>query len=201
MPPIVIPIYFDYASTLCYVAWRIVGELEPELGFRALWKGVPIALRDHRAKAGRRLGELERQKVLMVSAETGISVAPPAQWVDSSAALEGAEVARDAGAFREYHDTIFHAAFEEGIDIADLQVLESVARKTGIDSARFRAALQTHQMAPRIEEYRREADEFSALGYPTFILGDYPLIGIQPIATMRQVITRFIRQRRAEPQA
>jgi protein-disulfide isomerase len=56
-------------------------------------------------------------------------------------------------------------------------------------------------MAARIEEYRREADEFSALGYPTFILGDYPLIGIQPIATMRQVITRFIRQRQAEPQA
>ena len=125
----------------------------------------------------------------------------PAQWIDSSAALEGAEVARDAGAFRKYHDTIFQAAFEEGIDIGDLRVLDSIARKSGIDSARFRSALQTHQMAPRIEEYRREADEFSALGYPTFILGDYPLIGIQLIATMRQVISRFIRQRRAEPQA
>jgi len=201
MPPIAIPIYFDYASTLCYVAWRIVGELEPELGFRALWKGVPIALRDHRARAGRALGELERQKVLMVSAETGISVAPPARWMDSRAALEGAEVARDAGAFREYHDRIFHAAFEEGVDIADLEVLESIARNSGIDSARFRGALQTPRLAPRFEEYRREADEFSALGYPTFILGDYPLIGIQPIATMRQVITRFIRQRRTEPQA
>ena len=201
MPPITIPIYFDYASTLCYVAWRIVSELEPELGFEALWKGVPIALRDHRARAGRALGELERQKVLMVSAETGVSVAPPARWIDSSAALEGAEVARDAGVFRQYHDAIFHLAFEKGVDIADLQVLESIARNSGLDPAWFRAALQTHQMAPRIEEYRREADEFSALGYPTFILGDYPLIGIQPIATMRQVITRFIRQRQTEPQA
>jgi len=201
MPPITIPIYFDYASTLCYVAWRIVNELEPELGFQPLWKGVPIALRDHRAKAGRALGERERQKVLMVSAETGISVAPPTRWMDSSAALEGAEVARDAGAFREYHDTIFRAAFEEGFDIADLQVLESIARKSGLDPGRFCAALQTHQMAARLEGYRREADEFSALGYPTFILGDYPLTGIQPIATMRQVLGRFIRQRQTEPQA
>src|SRR5215831_7737971 len=129
MARIVVPVYFDYASTLCYVAWRIVRELEPELGFQALWKGVPIALRDHRAKAGRTLGELERQKVLMVSAETGISVAPPAQWIDSSAALEGAEVARDAGVFREYHDTIFHAAFEDRIEISDHQVLEAIARE------------------------------------------------------------------------
>jgi len=53
-----IPIYFDYASTLCYIAWRIVTPLEDELGFEALWKGVPIAARDFRAKPGRVLGRI-----------------------------------------------------------------------------------------------------------------------------------------------
>src|SRR6202041_1189178 len=72
-----IPIYFDYASTLCYIAWRIVTPLEDELGFEALWKGVPMAARDFRAKPGRVLGEGERQKVLFVAAETGVRVAPP----------------------------------------------------------------------------------------------------------------------------
>ena len=199
--PITIPIYFDYASTLCYIAWRIVRELEAELGFEAMWKGVPIALRDHRAKAGRTLGELERQKVLMVAAETGIPVAPPSQWIDSTAALEGSEVARDAGVFRAYHDAIFRAAFEDRVDIAQPAVLDALAARAGLDVARFRAAVDSRAMAARIEDYRREADEFSALGYPTFILGDYPLIGIQPIATMRQVIARFMQQRTSEPQA
>ena len=83
-----IPIYFDYASTLCYIAWRIVTPLEDELGFEALWKGVPIAARDFRAKPGRVLGERERQKVLFVAAETGIRVAPPPSWIDSTAALK-----------------------------------------------------------------------------------------------------------------
>ena len=199
--PISIPIYFDYASTLCYIAWRIVHELEAELGFEAMWKGVPIALRDHRAKAGRTLGELERQKVLMVAAETGIPVAPPSQWIDSTAALEGSEVARDAGVFRAYHDAVFRAAFEDRSDIAQPAVLDALAERAGLDAAQFRAVLESRAMAPRIEAYRREADEFSALGYPTFILGDYPLIGIQPIATMRQVIARFMQQRTSEPQA
>ncbi len=201
MSRIVIPIYFDYASTLCYVAWRIVRELEAELGFEAMWKGVPIMLRDGRAKPGRKLGDLERQKVLMVAAETGIAVAPPEQWIDSTPALEGSEIARDAGSFSVYHDAVFRAGFEERIDIAQGDVLEAIATRAGIDPDRFRAELEARRMAPRIEAHRREADEFSALGYPTFILGDYPLIGIQPIDTMRQVIARFIRQRETEPHA
>ena len=198
---VVIPIFFDYASTLCYVAWRIVRELEPELNFEALWKGVPIAVRDHRAKAGRALGPAERQKIATVAAETGVVVAPPAQWIDSTNALEGSELAREAGAFRSYHERVFRAAFEERRDIADLRVLEQIAAEAGIERTSFRARLASREMAPKIEEHRREADQFSALGYPTFILGDFPLTGIQPIETMRMLLGRFIEQRQSEPQA
>jgi len=201
MPAILVPIYFDYASTLCYIAWRIVRELEPELGFEALWKGIPISLRDYRTKAGRELGAIERQKVLTVIAETGIPVAPPAQWLDSVAALEGAELAREAAVFRLYHEAVFRAAFEQRRDIARLEVLGEIAERAGMDRARFQADIESRRMAPRIEEHRREADRFSALGYPTFILGDFPLTGIQPIDTMRMVLRRFISQRLAEPQA
>jgi predicted DsbA family dithiol-disulfide isomerase len=196
-----IPIYFDYASTLCYIAWRIVTPLEDELGFEALWKGVPIAARDFRAKPGRVLGERERQKVLFVAAETGVRVAPPPSWIDSTLALNGSEVARDAGVFAAYHDAVFRAAFDEGADIADRGVLEAIAERAGIERAEFRAALDRDAIAARIADNQREADEFSALGYPTFILGDFPMIGIQPIESMRLLLGRFIRQRAEEPQA
>jgi len=196
-----IPIYFDYASTLCYIAWRIVTPLEDELGFEALWKGVPIATRDFRAKPGRILGERERQKVLFVAAETGVRVAPPSSWIDSIPALQGSEIARDAGAFRAYHDAVFRAAFDDGADIADRKVLDAIAERAGIDRSKFRATLDSGAMSARLDEHKREADEFSALGYPTFILGDFPMIGIQPIESMRLLLGRFIRQRSGEPQA
>lgn len=196
-----IPIFFDYASTLCYIAWRIVTPLEQELGFEALWKGVPIASRDFGAKPGRVLGERERQKVLLVAAETGIRVVPPPSWIDSTLALQGSEVERDAGVFSAYHGAVFRAAFDEGANIADRDVLDAIAIRSGIDRARFREALDSGAMAERIEQHKREADEFSALGYPTFILGDFPMIGIQPIDSMRMLLGRFIRQRTTEPQA
>ena len=196
-----IPIFFDYASTLCYIAWRIVTPLEDELGFEALWKGVPIASRDYRAKPGRVLGERERQKVLSVAAETGIRVAPPASWIDSTLALQGSEVARDAGMFRAYHDSVFRAAFDDGADVSDRRVLETIADRAGIDRGKFRDALDMDAMTERLEHHKREADEFSALGYPTFMLGDFPMIGIQPIESMRMLLGRFLQKRAGEPQA
>ncbi|HEY2665091.1 MAG TPA: DsbA family protein [Candidatus Binataceae bacterium] len=195
----VIPIYFDYASTLCYVAWRIITQIEAELPIEPWWKGVPIRLRDHRAKGGRDLQPAERQKVLLVAAETGIPVVPPNRWLDSDAALQGAELAREAGAFGVYHDAVFRAAFEERLDIGELELLGDIAQRLGLDRAQFLADLRDQRMAARIEANRREADDFSALGYPTFMLGDFPLIGIQPIETMRLLIRRFIDQRAGDP--
>lgn len=196
-----IPIFFDYASTLCYIAWRIVSPLEDELGFTALWKGVPIAMRDHRAKPGRILADREREKVLIVAAETGVAVSPPSAWPDSNAAIEGSEFARDAGRFRPFHDAVFRAVFEEHRDIGDRAVLEDIAIAVGLDIDAFRAALEASTMRPRIEKNRAQADSFSALGYPAFILGDFPLIGIRPIDSMRLILGRYIRMRTAEPGA
>lgn len=107
MPKVIVPIYFDYASTLCYIAWRIIGQLEAELGFNALWKGVPIALRNIRSRPGRPLEELELRKIRDVVAETGVAVEPPPRWLNSARALEGSELAREAGLFTAFHDGSF----------------------------------------------------------------------------------------------
>lgn len=149
---IVIPIYFDYASTLCYIAWRIVRELEPELGFEALWKGVPISLRDLRSRGGLGLEPLERQKITMVAAETAIPVTPPNRWLDSRAALEGAELAREAGAFAAYHEAVFRAAFEQRIDIGRDELLGDLAVQAGLDRQAFLADLRGGRMAARVAE-------------------------------------------------
>src|SRR5260370_41861649 len=122
MSQIVIPIYFDYASTLCYVAWRIVGQLEPELGFTALWKGVPIALRNYRTRPGLPLGPLELETIRNVAAETGIAVEPPARWRDSDKARQRSELARHAGALAAGREAALRAAFEQQAEIGAVAV-------------------------------------------------------------------------------
>jgi len=198
---VVIPIFFDYASSLCYIAWRITGQLRSELPIEPLWKGVPITLRDRRVHPGRELVPADKAKVASVSAETGIAVDPPPRWLDSTAALQGAELARRAGAFDAYHDAVFRAAFESRLDIGRLDVLADAAERAGMDPAGFRADIESSTMVERLNQHKREADEFSAIGYPTFLLGDFPLIGIQPVETMRLLLKRFIELRAQEPGA
>jgi len=94
---------------------------------------------------------------------------------------------------------VFKAAFEDRSEIGDVKLLAAIAREIGMDAARFVDDLERGRMAPRIAENRREADEFSALGFPTFMLGDFPLTGIQPKETMRMLFGRYIARRMAEP--
>jgi predicted DsbA family dithiol-disulfide isomerase len=78
-------------------------------------------------------------------------------------------------------------------------VLAEIAARTGLDRDHFAEGLRSRRMEGRIAEHKAEADRCSALGYPPFILGDFPLIGIQPIATMRLLLRRFIDQRSQNP--
>src|SRR5271156_3806100 len=162
MPKIVIPVYFDYASTLCYIAWRIVGQLERELGFTALWKGVPIALRSYRSRPGLPLGPLELGRIQSVAAETGVAVEPPARWLDSDKALPGSELAREAEAFAAYHEAGFRAAFEQRADIRDRPVGGAVPPRAGLKPPPSGHQSQRGGRAQQIAANKAEADRFSA---------------------------------------
>jgi predicted DsbA family dithiol-disulfide isomerase len=201
MARISIPIYFDYASTLCYIAWRIVGELRFELDFEPLWKGVPIWWRSRASRPGSSLGAIERAKIAGVIAETGVHVSPPPSWVDTEAALMGSELARQAGAFDMFHDGIFRGLFEDGVDVSDPDRLAEIAAAAGMDHGVFRRGIEERSTMLRLRENKAEADHFSALGYPTFMLGEFPLTGIQPKETMRLLLARFLTQRQSLPQA
>ena len=106
--------YFDFASTLCYVAHRVFGEMGPELeslGIELDW--VPLDLAE---LAGWRRG-VEVEPVRLANAERvveehGIEVAPLRVWPDSRAANAAALVlARtpQEAAFRARRARVPHA--------------------------------------------------------------------------------------------
>lgn len=201
MDSIVVPIYFDYASTLCYIAWRIIGELRLELDFEPFWKGVPIRWRSHSSRPGNALGPIEWAKIAGVITETGVQVVPPGRWIDSDAALMGSELAREACVFDAFHDLAFRHAFELRRDISHLDCLSEIAAAAGMQVDNFQDAIQRRLTMAQLRANKSEADQFCAIGYPSFVLGEFPLIGIQPKETMRLLLSRFITQRRSESQA
>lgn len=198
MANVIIPIYYDYASSLCYVAKKVMEQLAGQLEVELLWKGVQISRRHPGWKNGEMIGDEARGKIFRVARETGVTVRVPARWLDSASALEGAEFARKQGKFPAYHDAVFAAAFEEGRDIGDLSLVLSLAERIGLSTATLEQALRAGTFTERIKETEAEATTFGVVGYPTFLLGAFPLIGIQPAETMRLLIQRYIEQARKQ---
>jgi predicted DsbA family dithiol-disulfide isomerase len=198
MAKVIVPVYYDYASSLCYVAKKVMEQLRDTLNVELLWKGVQISRRHQGWKNGEMLGDEARGKIFRVARETGVALRVPERWVDSSYALEGAEFACQCGKFAVYHDRIFAALFEEGRDIGDLSTLLEVAESIGLAANELEQALKTGALTPQVKATEAEAATFGVVGYPTFMLGEFPLIGIQPAETMRLLIQRYVDQKQKQ---
>lgn len=193
---IVVPVYFDYASSLCYVAWRIVAVLDAELDVAFDWRGVMIAAQYPAWKPGDRIREEIRVNIERVAHEADVTLRIPERWLDSRAALEGAVFAAQHGCAAAFHDGIFRAAYEHGEDIADKRVLIHIAAASGLPVGSFMEHIATRRAAPWLAATLEEARAHGISGYPTFLLGEFPLIGVQPYATMKQLIARHLEHSR-----
>ncbi len=198
MPNVVIPIYYDYASSLCYVAKKVMEQLEGQLEIELVWKGVQVSRRHPGWKNGEMIGDEAKGKIFRVARETGVTLRVPERWLDSAYALEGAEFARERGKFAAYHNAIFAAVFEESKDIGDLLTLLGLAERVGLAVAALEQALKAGTFTACVKETEAEAATFGVVGYPTFMLGAFPLIGIQPAETMRLLLQRYIDQTRKQ---
>ena len=198
MSNLIVPIYYDYASSLCYVAKKVMEQLQAKLAIELLSKGVQISRRHQGWKNGEMIGDEAKGKIFRVARETGIELRVPDRWLDSSYALEGGEFAREHGKFDDYHDRVFAAVFEEGQDIGDLPILLSLTESIGLPASKLESALKTGTLTGQIKANEAEAATFGVAGYPTFMLGEFPLIGIQPAETMRLLIQRYIDQKQKQ---
>lgn len=192
MANVIIPIYYDYASSLCYVAKKVMDQLQGKLEIELLWKGVQISRRHEGWKNGEMIGDEAKGKIFRIAKETGITLQVPDHWLDSAAALEGAEFAREHGKFNEYHQAVLKAVFEDGKDIGDLPTLIGIADSVGLSRSELQRSLEAGTFTAHVKETESEAATFNVVGYPTFMLGTFPLIGIQPAETMRLLIQRYI---------
>jgi predicted DsbA family dithiol-disulfide isomerase len=186
--------YYDFASMLCYVAHRVLGDMAAELeslGIELEW--TPLDLADlcswprRVPVAPERLANARR-----VAAEHGVAVTPLPVWPDSrdanAVALTLARTPREA-AFRE---RVFTAVFEERRELDRPGVLESLMRDVGVSVE----ARRLDKARDELEFRTRVAAEEDVTGAPTLMLDDFPFGGIQSRETTYLVLGRWAKRKR-----
>lgn len=198
MQRIQIPVRYDYASTICFVAHRVMERVGAELdtlGVDLVWEPIDLALlmgwpRGH-SMEGRR-----RDNALRVAEELDVAVRMPLHWIDSRPSMAVSLVL--AGTAREptWRERVWTAIHEEGRDPGPPTEVERLARDLGL-------ALEVDALAARraeLEERTREAAEQGVTSLPCFMLAGLPFGGIQQDATMLRLLGRYAKRvRETEP--
>jgi len=191
---IVVPALYDVASTVAYVAHRVLGGMEPELselGIALAWQPVDLA-RILRLPRGAPIPEERRANALRVARELGVPVRAPAVWLDSRRAHAALLVLQGDPRAAALRERVFSAVFEEGRDPGAPGALEALAAELGI-------ALDPAALARAVDELEVRtalAEEDGVTGVPTLMLDGWPLGGIQTPETMRLLLARWVARRR-----
>jgi predicted DsbA family dithiol-disulfide isomerase len=191
-----VPVLYDFASTLCYVAHRVLECMTADLaalGVAPAWSPIDAA-RLLGWRRGAPLPEPRRRNAARVARELGVPVRVPERWRDVRPLLAGALLAEDAGLGAAYRAGAWRALYgpAEAPGAAGELAL-ALARDVGLalDDAVLADA------ARRVEAATEAARRAEVAGVPAFVLGTWPMTGIQEPATLRAVLGRFAAQRRA----
>jgi predicted DsbA family dithiol-disulfide isomerase len=191
-----IPVYYDFASTLCYVAHRVMermgGELA-DLGIELEWRPLDL-VRITGWPRGAFVDGPRRDNALRVAGELDVPVRMPPRWLDSRRAHAVSLQLLGRDKEPAWRERMWTAVFEEGRATDAPGELDRLGRDLQIDVAE----LLSRPDEERLDEQTRLAREAGVTGVPTFLLDSWPLGGIQEEFTMRSLFRRFVRKRERE---
>ncbi len=189
-----VTVYSDYICPFCFIGKRLADRLEARFGIEAEWKGFEIHPEIPRGGCDYEslgfsggMADALLSRIMSLAGEVGLRIVPPARIPNSRLALEVAEFAKKTGRFRDYHEAVFRAYWQDGVDIGDRERLFSIAAAAGLDGAELEAYLNSGRAADRLNGYLREVLERGIEGVPTFVIGDRKVVGAQPFEVLESV--------------
>ncbi|HEY6420971.1 MAG TPA: DsbA family oxidoreductase [Candidatus Binataceae bacterium] len=191
--------FSDFICPFCYIGFEVMRQLKPEFDFELEWRGFQIHP-DWPAKGvspeqihgmgDRDARNAAWQRITAMADEVGLEMRPPAMLTNSRVALAVAEFAREQGIDAAFEARVYRAYFGDGANIGDTEVVARLGEESGLDRAAVAAAIDSPKYDLKLKNHALVAHQRGVSGVPTFFFGEYPLVGAQPLAVMRKVLTR-----------
>jgi predicted DsbA family dithiol-disulfide isomerase len=124
--------------------------------------------------------------------ENGLPHTPHTHIPNSHAALNVAELGRQAGVHPQLHERLMTAFWAEDRDISDPAVLAEEAQRFGLDRDAVVDAATTKPYEGLIQASTQGVTDMGAGGVPAFVVDDRVLIpGAQPHELFEKVMDKF----------
>lgn len=196
-----VTVYSDYVCPFCYVAKERAAQLEEAYGIEVVWKpyelrpmapqqGLPAAMLHNGDPRLKHVGKMARS----CAEEVCLTLGDYVPYSNSRLAFEIGALAEDHGRGHAYRDALFGAYFVDKRDIGESEVLIEVAVRSGIREADAARCLDDRTHQARVETELAEAVDFGVTGVPTFVIGTFPIVGAQPIESLRFVYDKLMKK-------
>jgi predicted DsbA family dithiol-disulfide isomerase len=213
-----ITVYSDVICPWCYVGKRrleaALDGLRMSSDVRLTWRpfelnpdmpaeGMPRAEYRARKFGEERSAELDRN-MAELGREVGIDFAFDRMQKTPSTRLAHRLIweAGRQGRQNAIVDRLFHAYFEEALDIGSSHVLTRLASEAGLEAEGVGKALSTDHSLAAVVELEQQGYRMGIQGVPFFIvLGKYGISGAQPPEFWREALPKIAEAAASEPLA
>lgn len=173
-----------------------IDKLCSELGLAIRWTAFP--LHPETPVEGRRLDELFAAhpgyiesmwpRLQAAGDELGLNFARRTHTYNSRRACELAAWAEEQGAGRAFHLAAYAAYFEQGENLARVEVLQRIARQVGLDPEPVNEIIDQRRYADKVDADWQRCRELGVQAIPTLRVGSQALTGFQPEAVYRSLL-------------
>jgi len=129
-----------------------------------------------------------------IASEENIDLKPISFITNSNNAQRISEAAKTAGrqTFYALHEALFSAYFIDGLNIADRQLLKTLAETCGLSSKTVEAAWSDKKISQRLQHNYIEARKFNIQSVPAFVFGNTVLTGVVEESRLRQAAQQML---------
>jgi len=192
--PIRVQVHYDFASTLCYIAHRVMQRLAADLAALELtldWQPLDLTRITGWAR-GAPVPDERRANVERVARELRVAVHCPPRWMHSRWAH--AIALQLAGTPQEpvWRERVWTAVYERGLDVSAADGVDALLADANLPASPDDRIAQL----AILDDVTRQAYDAGVTGVPTFMLGPWPMPGIQDDHTMRALLARFVSKQR-----
>lgn len=191
-----VSIFFDYNCPFCYVAnvrlqrlgtrypiafhWRFI-ETQPNVSSRG--EPVPPPGQDEAqwARSQQTLADISREERIPLPSQRYTTNTRRALLLAQAVLAERPE------RFMEFHNALFHAYFQRGENIGDVEILGGIARANKVDDL-IESAWGTPTYFEKLLEHVEAAQALSVSRVPTLVLAERPFSGAAAVETLEQAL-------------
>ena len=94
------------------------------------------------------------------------------------------------------HDALYKAYFVDGRNIGDPDILVAIAKAVGLSADEARAVLTERRFKDAIDADWEKSRQYGVTGVPTFVAGEYGVVGAQPYEVLEELLEKVGAARR-----